>query len=181
MTVYFGFTKNKRKSPQSVQHSFVSLCILCISLTAMMLCGTEAYEISGFVYTGNTCYDAFRKILKYPVSSLHFMWFSTCEWILYTFESYKCNLSFLQSIISIYLMWCKWTDDLRPEDSQQQWWSPQHRAEQPPLIRLRLDELGVCSPRDVLTGVVQLVGHVGQHRYPAHACVLLLPKTCSIH
>lgn len=65
----------------------------------------------------------------------------------------------------------------RPEYSQQQRGSPQHRAQQPPLIRLHFNELSVRGPRNVFTGVVQLVGHVAQHRYKAHAGVLLLWKT----
>lgn len=68
---------------------------------------------------------------------------------------------------------------ISPEDSQQQWGSPQHCAEQPPLIGLHSDELGVGGPGDVFTGVVQLVRYVVQHGYPAHGRVLLLGKTCN--
>lgn len=68
----------------------------------------------------------------------------------------------------------------RPEYPQQQRRAPQHRTEQPPLVRLYLDELGISSPGHVLTGVVKLVCHVAQHRYPAHGWIILLQETHGI-
>lgn len=67
-------------------------------------------------------------------------------------------------------------DTFIPEDPQQQGAPPQHRAEQPPLIRPAFDQLSVGGPGDVFARVVELVRHVRQHRYPADAGVLLLKR-----
>lgn len=61
-----------------------------------------------------------------------------------------------------------------PQDAQEQGQTPEPGARLPPLARAGGDDAGVGRPGDVLAGVVELVGHVAEHREPAHHHILLL-------
>lgn len=61
-----------------------------------------------------------------------------------------------------------------PGNPQEQGQAPEGRAQRPPPSRVHVEDLGVSSPGNVLTGVVQLVGQVAQDRYTADKDIVFL-------
>ena len=61
-----------------------------------------------------------------------------------------------------------------PGDAQQQGEAPEGRAQCPPPGRVHTEDLGIGSPGDVLTGVVELIRQVAQDGYATDKEVFLL-------